>query len=418
MGKSDKKRFDIAKYALIISISVGLIFAIVTCIMTGEWMMLPYFALSGIITALVLRILVNISIRKITSRFASELELIKEGDFSHLVDSKSYGALSGASSIVNSVLSDIRVLIDGFFTLSKSIVQASRKVSLTSQEASTAIMEISRTVDEIAKGASEQASEAQLGVQMVEKLADQINSVFETYNNVMKETSRISELNKIGLDSVNTLHEKSEENFKTSERIFAVVEKLTNTIKDIGIFVESIENIAEQTNLLALNAAIEAARAGDAGKGFAVVADEVRKLADESRKSTEEISDLMESIQEEAMLAIESMEDLRKASLEQNEAVNQTKNSFHDIADAITSIVEKIKDVNDAVETMQHNKNEVISAIETISSVSEETAASSQEVAATTEHQLKAIEDLKIAAEGLDNLVKQLDARLKKYKLR
>jgi len=67
------------------------------------------------------------------------------------------------------------------------------------------------------------------------------------------------------------------------------VEKLADGIKDIGNFVESIENIAEQTNLLALNAAIEAARAGDAGKGFAVVADEVRKLADQSRKSTEEI---------------------------------------------------------------------------------------------------------------------------------
>jgi len=419
MGKSDEKKvFDIASYALFIAIAAGLISGVITCILTGEWRILPYFALAGVVTALVLRILLNLSIKKLANRFASELELIKEGDFSHLVDSKSYGALSGVSTIVNSVLSDIRVLIDGFFSLSNSIVQASRKVSMTSQEASNAIMEISRTVDEIAKGASEQASEAQVGVQLVEKLSEKINSVFESYNNVMNETTRINELNNIGLDSVKTLHEKSEENFRTTERIFAVVEKLTNTIKDIGLFVESIENIAEQTNLLALNAAIEAARAGDAGKGFAVVADEVRKLADESRKSTEEISELMESIQEESMLAIKSTEDMKKASIEQNEAVNQTRNSFHDIANAITAIVEKIKHVSEAVDSMQHHKNEVMSAIENISSVSEETAASSQEVAATTENQLKAIEDMKYAAESLDNLVKELDAKLKKYKLR
>jgi len=103
-----------------------------------------------------------------------------------------------------------------------------------------------------------------------------------------------------------------------------VVEKLTNTVKDIGLFVESIENIAEQTNLLALNAAIEAARAGEAGKGFAVVAEEVRKLADQSRKSTEEINILMQSIHEESQHAIESMEIMRKVSQEQNGAVNKT----------------------------------------------------------------------------------------------
>jgi len=65
-------------------------------------------------------------------------------------------------------------------------------------------------------------------------------------------------------------------------------------------------------------------KAGDAGKGFAVVADEVRKLADQSRKSTEEINLLVNSIQEESVLAIESMEIMRKVSAEQSEAVNQT----------------------------------------------------------------------------------------------
>jgi len=73
-------------------------------------------------------------------------------------------------------------------------------------------------------------------------------------------------LNNIGLQSVKVLRDKSKENYETTEKIFSVVEKLADGIKDIGNFVESIENIAEQTNLLALNAAIEAARAGDAGK--------------------------------------------------------------------------------------------------------------------------------------------------------
>jgi methyl-accepting chemotaxis protein len=220
------------------------------------------------------------------------------------------------------------------------------------------------------------------------------------------------------MESVNILHAKSNENYASTEKVLSVIEKLTNTTQNIGQFVQSIEDIAEQTNMLSLNAAIEAARAGEAGKGFAVVAEEVRNLAEQSRHATEEITALVEVINEESRQAKLAMELMQKASSEQNEAVNKTNSAFSDIANGITTIVEKIKDVNDAISKMQNDKDSVISAINNISSVSEETAASSEEVAATTEHQLKAIDEMKQDAARLDELVQELDKRLKKYKVR
>lgn len=370
------------------------------------------------ISCIVLAITTGLHYKNTIKQFSSDIEGFKTGDFSHMIEPKRYGVLGFVASVVNLVISDIRTLIESFFNLSLSISQASRKVTSTSEKSSGAIEEISKTIDEIAKGASSQAEEAQLGVQVVDKLSDQINFVYESYSGITNETNKIIDLNTVGLKAVTTLRDKSKETYETSEKIFAVVENLTNTTKDIGLFVESIENIAEQTNLLALNAAIEAARAGEAGKGFAVVADEVRKLADQSRKSTEEINNMMQSIQEESTLAISSMEIMKKVSQDQNTAVEKTNNSFNDIANAIDYIVSKINDVNKAVIKMQDDKGEVISAIENISSVSQQTAASSQEVAATTENQLKTLDDMKLAAQSLDQLVKQLDVKLKKYKLR
>lgn len=90
--------------------------------------------------------------------------------------------------------------------------------------------------------------------------------------------------------------------------------RLAQEIARIQEVTSAIQTIARQTNLLALNASIEAARAGKEGRGFAVVAAEVRRLATEAMTASNEITDVISSVQEHARSSIDTIANLSSSS--------------------------------------------------------------------------------------------------------
>ena len=82
------------------------------------------------------------------------------------------------------------------------------------------------------------------------------------------------------------------------------MQELKEKAEEVAGIKKVIFSISEQTNLLALNASIESARAGEAGKGFAVVADQIRELSEQTKKSTEQIEQIVEQLNSNADVKI------------------------------------------------------------------------------------------------------------------
>ena len=259
-----------------------------------------------------------------------------EGDLTQRIEIRRKDEIGEVAQHVNQFLSQMQKML-------ASIIQRSQQLAAQAEQAN--------------KLSSESSQQVEVQQNDVNQIATAIHEMSATAAEVASHaelTASASQGSASACDDGKQVIEKNRQSIvELAEQVSAasgVIAELEHNTQSINQILSTIQGIAEQTNLLALNAAIEAARAGDQGRGFAVVADEVRVLSQRTHGSTEEIRQMIETLQSNTKLAVSSMESSTALADTSVNYAQQASESLNTITAAITEINDMALQIASAAE--------------------------------------------------------------------
>ena len=294
---------------------------------------------------------------------------------------------------------EIGQLARAFNQMSQALSTMVEHIRKASQEVNSRAQALSGLSSGAYEGMEQQSGEITSMAGAVEEFSATSLNIADNMGNTERLAQDNAQQTRIGRTSMDEASSSLEQIAGALNSTATVINTLGQRSQEIGGVITSI---AEQTNLLALNAAIEAARAGEQGRGFAVVADEVRSLASRTRQATDEISGMINSIQQETGNAISTME---KGNLLMQEGLSRNAN----VASALARIDEQSRSAGQQFAAITTATQEQSSTATLLSS-------NLQSIAMANSEQREVVSNLAITAKELEKLAQDLRKEVDRFR--
>lgn len=295
--------------------------------------------------------------------------------------------------------------------------------------ASTAI-QLSRQAPELAKLSKvmeERACAQQKNAESISEASRILADTVQSITNSASEASAFSQQVAEAAESANSNDRQSRQQIQAIGESTATLEQQMALLKtssaSIGEVVELIKNIADRTRLLSLNAAIEAARAGEQGRGFAVVADEVRKLADQTMGATQNVEELLDTIQQQVTTSSDTMVEMSQqvkqgitVSQAAGTAIEAASRDMGTLIDHVRTIATASGSQNEKVRAITEQIGEVVTSTNQQLTDAKELADSASKVSAQCDTLLTEVGEFRFA--GHQRVRKLVDESIKQWQLR
>lgn len=361
------------------------------------------------VLAMIIASLFSYQIGSLIRRINRHLYLMAGGNLTKKLKIKRKDEFSILCNGINYMEDNMCSLIEEVKLQCSSVTKSSGNVRSASRVFSDTIAGAGSMIEQIQTGVIHQADEAEIGVDKMERLSAEIDSVNKEIGIILKAADTAKQSIKRGSGIMEVLGGKTKSTTEVIERILRQAEVLSQKSASIEKIVVAINDIAGQTNLLSLNASIEAARAGEYGKGFGVVAEEIGNLANQSIASAKMIEKLNGEIQKYTGDMVKVVKTTELVAQEQRVAVSDTDSSFQEIYGHVESLLKSVGTVAEHTKTMKGAKEDTLNAIQNITAVSQEAVAAADSAGDSLKKQLQEIDQLKVLSEELEGYAAALE---------
>ena len=307
----------------------------------------------------------------------------------------------------------------------KEIDREMEELTSRAEEANAGVKDVAEGSAMVAKNAADVGSQSERGKQNIDQvlrammdLSANVEEVASSTESVSRVTHDTDELSKKGVELAHNAENGMKGIMASSGEVERIITEIKGEMAQIGKIVNVITDIASQTNLLALNAAIEAARAGEAGRGFAVVASEVKALALESRRSAENIAEMITSLQKKSDEAAKAMDQAENAVSQGNGAVLETLNIFNQIVESVGQIARNMDDVSKTTEQQAASVEEITASAHEVNNLVGEIATEALSAASAAEQSSAGTSQIVLVVEDLNKIITEVSKAIGKFQYR
>jgi methyl-accepting chemotaxis protein len=336
---------------------------------------------TSIVAILALQLLLWLTIKFILRRFVSKpadqmckaiMEISSTGDFTRRLAVTSDDEIGQTARSFNHLMETLQSAFRQVHEGIEKVAESSHTLSLSSQQ--------------VAKGSTSQTEAAASMAATVEEVTVSINHVSEGAHEALKISKNSGKLSEQGGEIILSAAEEMKKIADTVRQTSSSIENLGEQSTRISSIVDVIKQIAEQTNLLALNAAIEAARAGDQGRGFSVVADEVRKLAERTTQATQEVMQMIDTIQLASRAAVDGMTTTVNQVDGGVALAQQAGNAIGQIKMESDQVIRTVDEISTMLVEQSKASSDMAVHIEEVAQMTEENSAAAEQAAGAASH--------------------------------
>ena len=253
--------------------------------------------------------------------------------------------------IVRKISYEIKAGIEILGNASSDILSAVTEISAGAAETATAVTETTTTIEEVRQTAMVSNQKAQSLMESSQKASDSADK---------------------GRGSVKKLTEAIQHIDNQMNLISQTVVKLSDQNRTIAEITSTVADIADQSNLLAVNAAIEAAKAGEHGRGFTIVAQEIRSLADQSKKATQQVKEILNEINKSVNSTVGVTDQGARSVEEGIRRVKESGEVIDILADNVEDAVEAAIQISSSTRQQMAGMDQIVPAMENIKRASEQ----------------------------------------------